>query len=96
MIIKADVSLPTFTFRQVGARSIEFQALPGPEVRALRAKIMRHASFLGPGGQPKYGMWNRKRKDSKFNSEFRNGLFHFTHVHSAHFQMRTGGFCESI
>ncbi len=24
---------------------------PGPEARALRGKIMRHTSFLGPGGQ---------------------------------------------
>jgi hypothetical protein len=37
-------------FHQVGARSIEFQAMPGSETRALRAKIMRHASFLRPGG----------------------------------------------
>jgi hypothetical protein len=34
-------SLPTFTFRQVGAKSIEFQALPGPEARALRGKIRK-------------------------------------------------------
>ena len=43
--------LPTFTFRQVGLKTIEFQALPGPEAMALRGKTMRHASFLGPGGQ---------------------------------------------
>jgi hypothetical protein len=43
--------LPTFTFRQVGVRSVEFQALPGSEARALRGKTIRHASFLGPGGQ---------------------------------------------
>jgi hypothetical protein len=42
--------LPTFTFRQVGVKAIQFKALPGPEARALREKIMRHASFLGPGG----------------------------------------------
>jgi len=27
------------------------EALPGPEVRALREKIMRRLSFLGSGGQ---------------------------------------------
>ncbi len=43
--------MSTFTFRQVGVASTEFQALPGPEARALRAKSMRHAPFLGPGGQ---------------------------------------------
>jgi hypothetical protein len=43
--------LPTFTFRQVGVKAIEFQPLPGPKARALHAKTMRHASFLGPGGQ---------------------------------------------
>jgi len=29
---------------------MEFQAVPGPEARALRGKIMRHRSFLGSGG----------------------------------------------
>ncbi len=43
--------LSTFTFRKVGRRWIEFQALPGPGARALRAKTMRHDSFSGPGGQ---------------------------------------------
>ena len=43
--------LPTFTFRQVGVKEMEFQAVPGPEARALRGKIMRHRSFLGSGGQ---------------------------------------------
>ena len=43
--------LPTFTFLQVGIRAIEFQALPGLEARALRAKTMRRASLPGPGGQ---------------------------------------------
>jgi hypothetical protein len=43
--------LPPFTFRQVGGRWIEFQALPGPGARALRAKTMRHPSFSGSGGQ---------------------------------------------
>ena len=43
--------LRTFNFSQAGARWIEFQALPGPEARALRAKTMRPASFLGRGGQ---------------------------------------------
>jgi hypothetical protein len=42
---------PPFTFHQVGVRSIECQALPGREARALRAKIMRPASLPGPGGQ---------------------------------------------
>jgi hypothetical protein len=40
----------SFTSRQGDVSPVEFQALPGPEVRALRAKIMRHVSFLGPGG----------------------------------------------
>jgi len=44
-------SLPPFTFGQVGLSPIEFQALPGPEVRALREKTMRRPSFLGPGGR---------------------------------------------
>jgi hypothetical protein len=35
----------------VGVRSIECQALPGPEARALRAKTIRHTSLLGLGGQ---------------------------------------------
>jgi len=48
--------LSTFTFRQVGVRPIEFQALPGPEARALRAKTMRRVSSLRPGGQFKCGM----------------------------------------
>src|SRR5512143_2801065 len=33
--------LPTFNFRPAGVKPIEFQALPGPEARALRAKTMR-------------------------------------------------------
>jgi hypothetical protein len=45
------LALPTFTFRQVGVKAMEFQAVPGPEARALHGKIMRHESFLGPGGQ---------------------------------------------
>jgi hypothetical protein len=40
----------TFTILQAGLRSMEYQALPGPETRALRAKIMRHVSVLGSGG----------------------------------------------
>ena len=35
-----------FTFRQVGVEAIIFQALPGPEARALCAKIMREARRL--------------------------------------------------
>jgi hypothetical protein len=31
--------------------SMDFEAMPGPEARALRVKTMRHRSFLGPGGQ---------------------------------------------
>jgi hypothetical protein len=50
-LYKPGKALPTFTFRQIGARSIEFQALPGPDARALRAKTMKHALFFGPGGQ---------------------------------------------
>jgi len=36
----------------MGVSSIEFQALPGPEARALRAKTMRRTSFLELGGHP--------------------------------------------
>jgi hypothetical protein len=43
--------LPTFNFRQVGIRPVEFQVLAGPEAGALRGKTMRRASFFGPGGQ---------------------------------------------
>jgi hypothetical protein len=43
--------LPAFTFHHVGVKGVEFQALPGPEARALRAKTIRRTSFLGPGGQ---------------------------------------------
>jgi len=57
----------------LGLRWIEFQALPGPEARALRAKTMRRASFPGPGGQFKCGMWSAEcgmaRTETK-NSEF--------------------------
>jgi hypothetical protein len=73
-------ALPTFTFRQVGERWIELQALPGPEARALRAKTMRRPSCLGPGGQlkcemqsAKCGMPKKKDNNSEFyipNSEF--------------------------
>ena len=45
------VSLPPFTFQQVGLSLIEFRALPGPKARALRAKTMRQHSFSGLGGQ---------------------------------------------
>jgi len=44
------VSCP-LTFHQVYAGLIEFRALPGPEARALRAKIMRQHSSSGLGGQ---------------------------------------------
>ena len=40
-----------FTFQQVDVSLIEFQALPGPKARALRAKIMRQHSVSGLGGQ---------------------------------------------
>jgi hypothetical protein len=43
--------LTPFSFRQMGVSSIEFQALPGPEVRPLCAKTIRHGPLLGPGGQ---------------------------------------------
>ena len=43
--------MPPFTFQQVDVNLIEFRALPGPEARALRAKIMRQHSFSGLGGQ---------------------------------------------
>jgi hypothetical protein len=42
--------LPPFTFQKVGVSPVVFQALPGPELRALREKSMRHFSFFGPGG----------------------------------------------
>jgi len=48
--------LSTFSFLQVGVSPIEFQPLPGPEVRASREKTMRRLSFLGTGGQLKCGM----------------------------------------
>jgi hypothetical protein len=48
--------LPPFTFQQADVSLIEFQALPGPEARALRAKTMRQHSFSGLGGQLKCGM----------------------------------------
>jgi hypothetical protein len=34
-------SLLTFTFRQVTVKAMEIQAMPGPEARAWRGKIMR-------------------------------------------------------
>jgi hypothetical protein len=37
--------LITFTFRQESVKAIEFQAMPGPEARALRAKTI----WLGAG-----------------------------------------------
>jgi hypothetical protein len=43
--------LRLFTFQQLGVSLIEFQALPGPGARALRAKTMRQYSFSGLGGQ---------------------------------------------
>ncbi len=43
--------LRPFTFQQLGVSLIEFQALPGPEERALRAKTMRQHSFSGLGGR---------------------------------------------
>ena len=49
--IPLPIPLPPFTIRQVGRRGVEFQAFPGPEARALRAKTIRRASFPGSGGQ---------------------------------------------
>jgi len=46
---KAD--LAPSTFRQVSLGSFEFQELPGPEVRTLREKTIRHASLPRPVGQ---------------------------------------------
>jgi hypothetical protein len=48
--VQAKILAP-FSFRQMGVSSIEFQALPGPEVRPLCAKTIRHGLLLGPGGQ---------------------------------------------
>jgi hypothetical protein len=44
-------TLPTFTLLQVSERGNEFRAVPGPDARAARAKIMRHTSPSGVGGQ---------------------------------------------
>jgi hypothetical protein len=57
----AEFVLPTFTFRQAGVKEIELLAMPGPEARTVRAKIMRPGLFLGPGGQPKCGIQNEKK-----------------------------------
>jgi len=48
--VNENENLATFISRQAGAKAMEFQAVPGPEARALRGKIMRHRSFLGSGG----------------------------------------------
>jgi hypothetical protein len=53
----------------MGVSPVEFQALPGPEVGALRGKTIRLGSFLGPGGQLKGGMQNGKLQ--KRRKEFR-------------------------
>jgi hypothetical protein len=69
--------LPTFSFSQVGVKAIEFQAMPGPEARALRAKTMkaRLVSWIGRAAQMRNvecGMQNEKKKNSGFCSEFQN------------------------
>ncbi len=67
--------LPTFTFLRVGVKCTGFQALPGPEARALRAKTMRHASFLGPGGPPKLRIVECGMRIEKENPKIRNPQF---------------------
>jgi hypothetical protein len=34
----AELVLPTFTFRQAGVKTIELQAMPGPETRGVAQK----------------------------------------------------------
>ena len=51
MVANGRSRLAPLTCRQGGVKPIEFQALPGSEARALRAKTMKRASLLGPGGQ---------------------------------------------
>jgi hypothetical protein len=71
--------LVPFTFHQVPVRWIELQAVPGPEARAWRAKIMRYTSFLGPGGPPQLrivdcGM-RIEKETPKVKSSIRNPQF---------------------
>ena len=40
-----------FTLLPITVRGNDFQAVPDPEARVVRTKIMRHSSFPGPGGQ---------------------------------------------
>jgi hypothetical protein len=49
--------------------------LPGPEARALRAKIMRQFSFLGPGGPPKLRIVDCGMRIEKENRKIRNPQF---------------------
>ena len=44
------LALPTFTFRQVGVKAMEFQAVPGPEARALHGKSIGGEGI--PSGDP--------------------------------------------
>ena len=62
--------MPPFTFRKAGRRWIEFQALPGPEARALGAKSMRHDSLSSPGGLLNAECRLRNGKKEAKNSEF--------------------------
>jgi len=48
--IRLDCQYPCPPLPQVSVTGDEFQAVPGPEARAERAKTMRHISFPGPGG----------------------------------------------
>ena len=50
--------MPTFSFSQVGVKAIEFQAMPGPEARALRAKTMK-ARLVSWIGRALYLAWYR-------------------------------------
>ena len=63
--------MPPFTFRKAGRRWIEFQALPGPEARALGAKSMRHDSLSRPGGLLNAECRLRNAEWKKGSKEFR-------------------------
>ncbi len=54
----------------MGVSPIEFQALRGPEVGALRGKAIRPGSFPGPGGQLnaecRMGNWRKEARNFAF------------------------------
>jgi len=49
--VKEFLILTHLHFAQAAVRPIQYQALPGPKARAVRAKTMRRASLLKPGGE---------------------------------------------